>query len=74
MKGQHFYSLTDLLIIIQIVSERCFIKYTGCSGKIVFFHNSLQPLPLAYGPLQEILKVLNNVQLLQLTGNLMNDQ
>ena len=47
---------------------------TGCSGKIVFFHNSMQPLSLAYIAVRDLqssqLSQCNaNVQFLLLAGN-----
>ena len=47
----HIYTITTFLQLFANIS-RCFynqtsdsIRNTGWSGKIVFFHNSLQPLP-----------------------------
>ena len=36
LRSQHIY---------PPVNHKPFIYYAGCSGKIVFYHNSLQPLP-----------------------------
>ena len=43
---------------------------TGCSGKIVFFHNSLQPHPcIAERDLQSSQPIIASEQLLLLAGN-----
>ena len=49
---------------------------TGCSGKIVFFHNSLQPLPIAFIAVRDLQSSQRNasVQSLLLAGNFLHNQ